>query len=142
MNLEADWSRFVTEDGRQLQTVGHHWSLSRPMNDSERNNTDRNGVCLACHQEIPNESTAVSLLHHVAKAGNLLPRTDDEHVALIRKNILFAAWGQVSGGFLAVIGVLLAAVLLWKRRRGGRAKTAGEGQSTPVAKGDDIGDTA
>ena len=140
-NLEADWSRFVTEDGKQLQTVGHHWSLSRPMNNAERGNTDRDGVCLACHQEIPERSVAVSLLHHVAEAGDMLPKTDDEHAALLHKNILFAAWGQVGGGFLGVVGVLLIAVWLWRRRKEGRADAADKEGSTPVADGEDSGET-
>lgn len=27
-NLKMDWSRFVSEKGKQLQTVGHHFKLS------------------------------------------------------------------------------------------------------------------
>jgi len=36
--LTADWSRFVAEDGQQLQTVGSHLSRSRPLNNEERAN--------------------------------------------------------------------------------------------------------
>jgi hypothetical protein len=32
--LIADWSRFVTEDGKQLQIVGDHFFLSRPLNNA------------------------------------------------------------------------------------------------------------
>ena len=34
--LSADWTRIVTEDGQQLQTVGHHFQASRPLNNTER----------------------------------------------------------------------------------------------------------
>ena len=117
--LEADWSRFVTEDGRQLQTVGHHFSGSRPLNDEERNNTDRQGLCLSCHQEIPTESLAVSLLHHVAQYADALPKTNEQHAGLINKILLFSAWGQAGGAVftpLAALGVIAWLVIRRRRR--------------------------
>jgi len=131
-SLSADWSRFVTEDGKQLMTVGHHWPLSRPLNDQERGNIDREGVCLACHQEIPTQSPAVALLHHVAKAADALPRTNQAHTSLIHKNILLAAWVQV-------LGILLSPLILtglvwygWRRRRA-------RGESAARNRNDDSG---
>ena len=118
--LEADWSRFVTEDGRQLQTVGHHFSGSRPLNDKERANTDRRGLCLACHQEIPTESLAVSLLHHVAKYADALPKTSEQHAGLVNKTLLFAAWGQASGAVAMTLAALAVAgwlTIRWRRRK-------------------------
>jgi len=125
--LEADWSRFVTEDGKQLQTVGHHFSGSRPLNDKERANTDRQGLCLACHQEIPTESLAVSLLHHVAKHADALPKTSEQHAGLIHKTLLFSAWGQ-AGGTVATTLVALA-VVGWLTIRWRRKKAAGSAQA-------------
>jgi len=113
--LEADWSRFVTEDGRQLQTVGHHFSLSRPLDNDERARIDRAGVCLSCHSEIPRESLAVSLLHHVAEAADLLPKSAAEHESLVRKILLLSAWTQAGGGI--VFGAALAVGLVWFYRR-------------------------
>ena len=115
--LEADWSRFVTEDGRQLQTVGHHFSGSRPLNNKERANMDRQGLCLACHQEIPTESLAVSLLHHVAKYADALPKSSEQHAGLIHKTLLFAAWGQAGGAVVASLAVLAGVVWLVIRAR-------------------------
>ncbi len=125
VGLEADWSRFVTEDGRQLQTVGHHFSGSRPLNDKERANTSREGLCLACHQEIPTESLAVSFLHHVAMYADALPKTHEQHAGLIHKVLLFSAWGQ-AGGAVGLPLVVLA-VIGWfviRRRARKRAVTA------------------
>ena len=119
--LVANWSRFVTEDGRQLMTVGHHWSRSRPLNNDERAHTDRQGVCLACHREIPNESLAVSLLHHAAAYADALPKTNEQHARLIHKSILFAAWGQVGGAVVSVIVVLGGPAWFVIRRRQRRA---------------------
>jgi len=123
VGLRADWSRFVTEDGTQLMTVGHHWPLSRPLNNVERANMDREGVCLACHREIPTESVAVSLLHHVAEATGMLPRDNAAHSNLIHKNILLAAWVQV-GGMVAGPVMVIAALWYVRRRRRIRRRPA------------------
>ncbi len=123
--LTADWSRFVTEDGEQLQTVGSHFSLSRPLNNQERAHINRQGVCLACHQEIPDQSLAASFLHHVAKYAGMLPKTPKQHSALVYKILMITAWLQTS---LAIAGPLLLVVLcivLWfvnRRRRRKRAE--------------------
>ena len=75
-NLEMDWSRFVDEEGKQLQTVGHHFSGSRPLNNKERANLDRRGVCMSCHKVIPDGDMAVDLLHHIkeVKVKNMIQK--------------------------------------------------------------------
>lgn len=107
LGLTADWSRFVTEDGKQLQTVGSHFSQSRPLNNLERRHISRSGVCLACHQEIPDQSLAAGFLHHTAKYAGMLPKTPQQHNALIYKILMVTAWIQT----LAVPGVALVALL-------------------------------
>ncbi|MCP4601952.1 MAG: cytochrome C [Proteobacteria bacterium] len=116
--LEADWSRFVTEGGKQLQTVGHHFSRSRPLNDKERNNTEREGVCLACHQDIPDDP-AVNLLHHVAAHLDVLPDSDKTHADLLNKIALGSAWAQVIAPVTFAM-LLLAGAWWFLRRRAGR----------------------
>jgi hypothetical protein len=122
--LTADWSRFVTEDGQQLQTVGSHFSLSRPLNNQERAHINRQGVCLACHQEIPDQSLAASFLHHAAKYAGMLPKTPKQHNALVYKILMVTAWLQTS---LAIAGPLLVilCIVLWfviRQRRRKRAE--------------------
>jgi len=115
-----DWTRFVSEEGRQLQTVGHHFTGSRPLDDAERAHVDRDGLCLACHQEIPDRSLPVSVLHHVAEYSNQLPKTPEQHTSLIHKTLLFAAWGQVGmmlGGPLVFAGGVF---WFWRRRKARR----------------------
>jgi hypothetical protein len=117
--LVADWSRFVDETGKQLQTVGHHFRLSRPLNNEERGRIDRQGVCLGCHQEIPDGSLATGLLHHVAEAGGLLPKTDAEHTGLLHKIARLAAWTQVLAPFI----LLLILFLIWRLRKRRKANS-------------------
>ena len=115
-NLPQDWSRIVTEEGEQLMTIGHHFKLSRPLNNDERAKMTRTGTCAACHQEIPSGSLAVSLLHHVAEYSGQMPRTGSQHEGLLHKIMLLAAWGQVAAA-VAVPAVLAGAVWWWRRRR-------------------------
>ena len=123
--LAADWSRFVTEDGEQLQTVGHHLSLSRPLDDRERALLEREGTCVACHQSLPDGDLAVSAMHHVAQMLDALPVDTDAHASLVHKIVRVAAWAQV----LFAAGLLAAALLLlrgWRRlRRARRQASAG-----------------
>ena len=120
--LSADWSRIVTEDGQQLQTVGHHFQASRPLDNKERAHIDRRGVCLSCHQEIPDRSLAVSLLHHVAEYAGQLPDEPQKHDALLHyKIMLFSAWIQVAAAIGGPLVVLGGGFWYWRRRR--RRKT-------------------
>jgi len=116
--LTDDWTRFVSEDGKQLQTVGHHFRLSRPLNNQERAHIDRRGVCLSCHQEIPDRSLAVSLMHHVAKYTGQIPETTEEHGDLLHyKILLLSAWMQVGLAAGVPLVFTLAALYYWRRRR-------------------------
>lgn len=93
--LRRDWSAVLDEEGNQTQTVGHHFSGSRPLDSRERAMLDRKGVCLSCHQEIPNASLAVDVLHHVATVTGQFPESGAEHGALLHKGLLIAGWSQL-----------------------------------------------
>ncbi len=111
-NLTMDWSRFVTEKGKQLQTVGHHFKLSRPLNNAERSKLDRRGVCLACHKTIPDKDIAVSLMHHVAKYGGLIV-DNDAHKSILNKITRLSAWSQV----IFVVMIIVILFFLFKKFR-------------------------
>ena len=128
--LASDWSRFVTEDGKQLQTVGHHFKGSRPLNNEERAHIDRRGICLACHQEIPDRSPAVSLLHHVAEYTNQIPKKTEQHHSLVHKTLLVAAWFQAAAAGAVPLAVLAGALWYWSWRRRRKLK------NSPAASGD------
>jgi len=105
-NLKMDWSRYVSEDGKQLQTVGHHFELSGPLDEKTRSKLDRRGVCLSCHQSIPDDDLAVSLMSHAAKYAGV--HIDNEtHQGILHKMLLFGAWGQILLGIVLGIGILL-----------------------------------
>lgn len=54
-SLDHDLSRIVTEDGKQLVTVGSHWPLTGPLPQDMRERMERTGLCMGCHQNMTNE---------------------------------------------------------------------------------------
>lgn len=54
-SLDHDLSRIVTEDGKQLVTVGSHWPLTGPLPQEMREKMERTGLCMGCHQNMTNE---------------------------------------------------------------------------------------
>jgi hypothetical protein len=117
--LKMDWSRFVTEEGEQLQTVGHHLALSRPLNNEERLHMDRQGTCLACHREIPDQSVAVNLLHHVAEKTGLMPKSAEEHASLLNNILLISGWTQLGAASGFILFCLAIAFYIRHRKRTG-----------------------
>lgn len=83
-DLPMDLDQVVTRNGKQVQTVGHHWPASRPLNQKQRDNMERIGVCLACHQDIPDGTSSMKMLHQILKKRGRIPTTDEKHKALIR----------------------------------------------------------
>ncbi|RRS32221.1 MAG: cytochrome C [Epsilonproteobacteria bacterium (ex Lamellibrachia satsuma)] len=112
-NLKDDLSRFVDENGTQVQTVGDHWKLSQALDNESRAKMDRRGVCLSCHKEMPNEDLAVSLLVHTAEVAGV--KIDNKmHHTLVNKSLLMTAWVQVLSGLLFGLGLMY---WIMKRRR-------------------------
>jgi len=103
-----DWSRFIDEDGNQLQTVGHHFSGSRPLNKEELSKLDRRGVCMSCHESVPDQSIAINLLSHVAEYGGV-EIDNKKHQSILKKSIHLSAWFQV---LLVILGGLLLLFLV------------------------------
>ena len=111
-NLDMDWSRFLDEEGHQLQTVGHHFSGSRPLNKEELAKLDRRGVCLSCHKTMPKGNFAGNLMSHVAKYAKV--KIDKkEHNSILNKSIRISAWVQI----LVPILILLLGLIWWNRRK-------------------------
>lgn len=54
-SLDRDLSRIVTEEGKQLVTVGSHWPLTGPLPQDMREKMERTGLCMGCHQNMTNE---------------------------------------------------------------------------------------
>ena len=114
-NFNSDWSRFIDKNGNPVQTVDDHWNLAGPLDKNALNKLDRRGVCLSCHQTIPDKDLAVSLMGHIAQyAGIKIDKT--EHAGILNKLVLIGAWGQITAGL--VIGFFIFFFLFrWIKRR-------------------------
>ncbi len=109
-NLKHDYSVMIDENGTQVQTVGNHWRLSQALDRQTLDKLDRSGVCLSCHQEIPNKSLAVSAMAHMKEMGGI-DIDNRRHRDIVHKSVWLSAWMQVFGGVLLV---LLGAMALYR----------------------------
>ncbi len=114
-NLSFDWSKILDENLTQLQTVGHHWKLSRALNSQELSHLDRRGVCLSCHQTIPDKDLAVSLMVHIADMAKV--KIDNNmHKTILHKNLLLSAWIQILAGIFGILILLFFGYRLYRKK--------------------------
>mgnify|MGYP005664328867 FL=1 len=112
-NLDHDYSRFMDENGTQLQTVGHHWTLEGPLDELQREGLDRRGVCLSCHINIPEGDLAVSAMVHASEMVGV--QIDNEiHGTILNKVVRLSAWVQILAG---IVILLVLYKLFFKRRK-------------------------
>ncbi len=112
-NLKHDYSVMIDENGTQVQTVDNHWRLANPLPKDIRDKLDRQGVCLSCHETIPDGDLAVSAMSHIADmAGVEIDNT--MHKDIVNKSIKISAWIQI---LLPILSIF--ALLFWilKRKR-------------------------
>jgi hypothetical protein len=106
-NLKNGYSRFIDENGTQLQTVGHHWTLSRPLDAEQRSKVDMQGMCLSCHKEIPEGDLAVSaMVHAIEMSGIEIDKK--EHGTILNKLLLIGAWLQL------LVGILIVSYIIYR----------------------------
>ncbi len=92
-DLPMDLDQVVTRDGKQLQTVGHHWPGSRPLNKEQRDNMERVGVCIGCHENFPEKTAALAKLSKMDKTKGEVPITDKKHQDLVKSILLAHPFG-------------------------------------------------
>ena len=114
-NLKMDWSKFIDSTGKQLQTVGHHFSGSRPLNNEELAKLDRRGVCMSCHKTVPEHDLAANLLSHVAKYAGV-EINNKEHSSILNKAVRISAWAQVLIGIF-ILCFIVYLIYRYKKRR-------------------------
>ena len=115
-NLKNDYSRFIDENGTQLMTVGHHFKLSQPLDKAQRSKLDRRGVCLSCHQSIPEGNLAISAMTHVAQMAEI-GIDNKTHQGILNKILNIGAWSQVIGLALMVILSLYIIYFLFFKKK-------------------------
>lgn len=114
--LSMDLDNIVNREDQQLQTVGHHWPLDGPLPKEMRENMERQGVCLSCHQEIPRGRFVYQILAKVGETLGLTPQNDAEHQKLIGRAMFIAANVEIFGPLVAVAIVVLFVFLIRRRK--------------------------
>ncbi len=113
-NLDHDYSRFMDENGTQLQTVGHHFKLSASLDENQRDALDRRGVCLSCHLNIPEGDLAVSAMVHASEMAGV--KIDKEvHSTILNKMMRLSAWVQLVAA--AIILFVVYKIFFRKQKR-------------------------
>jgi hypothetical protein len=120
-NLKFDYSKYLDENGTQIQTVGHHFSLSSPLPEDIRAKLDRTNVCISCHQSIPEGDLAVSVMTHMAQMAEVEIDTN-MHEDILSKSLKMTAWGQVGLAFIFGVIVLLLLFKVAKKIKRKRKK--------------------
>ncbi len=115
-NLKHDYSQFIDENGTQLMTVGHHFKLSRPLGKAQRSKLDRRGVCLSCHQSIPEGNLAVSAMTHIAEMAEI-EIDNKEHQNILHKILNIGAYSQLIGSAIALVLFLLIIYVLFFKKK-------------------------
>ena len=116
-NLKYDYTKYVDENGTQLQTVGHHFKLSAPLNKEQISKLDREGMCFSCHKIIPEGNLAMSAITHIANMADV--NVDKKmHSDLLYKLLNLGAWFQVVVGMLAgMIIMIIFYKIFFKKKR-------------------------
>ncbi len=112
--LDMDLSQVVTREGEQLQTVGHHFQMSGPLSQHQREKMERVGVCVSCHQSLPDGDLAISAIVATGDLLKMSPHTDKEHSDLLNADIRLAAYVKI---FSPIILFVLIVVFWFYRKR-------------------------
>ncbi len=113
--LDIDLSQIVTRTGKQLQTVGHHFKLSAPLSQDQRERMERVGVCIACHKDIPDGNFAIKAIVKAGSVLNMSPHFDEEHSELLNSDITLAARMRVYA--LPVLLIILFVFWIYYRKK-------------------------
>ncbi|NOX85553.1 MAG: cytochrome C, partial [Chlorobi bacterium] len=80
-----------------------------------REKLDRRGVCLSCHQSIPDKDLAVSLMSHTARYAGITI-DNKTHKGILHKLLLVSAWTQVLLGLLIAVAIVLLVFRLVRKK--------------------------
>ncbi len=105
-NLKHDYSVMIDKNGKQVQTVGNHWKLSQALDNRTREKLDRRGVCLSCHQSIPEGNLAISAMNHIATMSGI-KIDNSEHNNILNKILNLSAWIQI------ILPITFGLLIIW-----------------------------
>lgn len=85
------------------------FNLSKVFTAAQQDKLDRRGVCLSCHEIIPNGTLAVSTIAHISQMM-LLDIDEKEHQMILNRILNMSAWFQI---ILVLFIILILAYMLY-----------------------------
>jgi NAD-dependent SIR2 family protein deacetylase len=84
----------VVDEGIYKDENITHFNISKTLSNVQRDKLDRRGVCLSCHDTIPNGSLSISMVSHVSQ---MIDNGVDEkeHKAILNKMLYMSAWFEI-----------------------------------------------
>ncbi|MCD4732070.1 MAG: hypothetical protein K8R74_15795 [Bacteroidales bacterium] len=116
-DLPMDLSQVVTRDGKQVQTVGHHWPLSGPLSQYSREKMERVGVCISCHQDVPDGNIFIKATAAAGEVLGLAPHHDNEHMKLLNMEIKWAAMTRILLPVVFIVIFVMGYLILRLRKK-------------------------
>jgi hypothetical protein len=116
-DLPMDLSKVVTRDGKQVQTVGHHWPLSGPLSQYSREKMERVGVCISCHQDVPDGNLFIKATAAAGEVLGLVPHHDHEHMKLLNMEIKWAAMTRILLPVIFIVIFVMGYLILRLRKK-------------------------
>ncbi len=114
--LHGDFMQLIDANGNQMQTIDTHWPTSMPLTVQQRNALNREGTCLACHQDIPDGSIPIRMLGKIAEIANLDFASAEAHAHLLRENNIMISW--IKGiGIVALILLIPFMIVIYIKRK-------------------------
>jgi len=100
----------------KIKDINSSFNLASVLKDNQLSKLDRRGMCISCHQTIPDGNLAVSAMTHIANMSEI-DIDKDMHNYILSKLLDIGAWAQVVGvGFiLLIIGYLIYAKFIRKK---------------------------
>ncbi|QOP40521.1 cytochrome c3 family protein [Sulfurimonas marina] len=71
-----------------------HFNLSKVLSEKQRDKLDRRGVCLSCHDTIPNGNLAISTVSHITQMVTI-GIDEKQHQTILKRILNMSAWFQI-----------------------------------------------
>ncbi len=115
--LHGDFMQLLTTEGVQVQTIDSHWPTSMPLTPEQRAVLNRDGTCLACHQDLPDGKIPIVMLGKIAKIIDLNFKDGEDHYDLLHQNNVLIAWVKAGGlvALLVFIPLVILLIVKWKK---------------------------
>lgn len=92
-----------------------HFNVSKVLSSVQLDKLDRRGVCLSCHETIPNGNLAVSTISHMTQMLNV-EADENKHAAVLERILQMSAWFGVILLVLVIVMLIYGIYMLFVKK--------------------------